>query len=241
MAAGEVTSSTLAAASAADFALGWSALSEEAASSILRSLTSYELAQSSHTCREICELAEMQWHNFYKRTWSRLFALKHRENASLRPRSSWRAACSARANARRNDLVVRGGKWKLEGTIRDGKGLLLTTAQCEFYDDSLFFRGEAQHVRENAEAELRGSWTGNLAADIVALGNKQHWALGWAEKLHGYPGVYHYPGNLQEVSNLELKLFGAFTWFGRVRGTFQMRLFHVEEDDGLLHGQLAAT
>eukprot|EP00928_Gymnodinium_smaydae_P034723 TRINITY_DN24541_c0_g1_i1.p1 TRINITY_DN24541_c0_g1~~TRINITY_DN24541_c0_g1_i1.p1 ORF type:complete len:218 (+),score=25.70 TRINITY_DN24541_c0_g1_i1:45-698(+) len=178
-----------------------------------------DLASMSASCKKGCLLAEPSWEALLRTRWSSLFQLA----APEAPRS-WRAACAQRARARRAQLRVRASRWRVHGTIVDGKGKTITTGVCSFDDGSYAMRGSVVHKRSDSTNSLEASWQGNLCACIKPQGEKRCWSLAWREKLTGYPCPYDYLGNVHEVPGDVLLVRGEFTWLGRVRGTFDLRL-----------------
>lgn len=181
------------------------------------------LANASTTSAEVMQLAEGAWRSTFCYRWSCLFALK-------RSPASWRASCRMRALARRQDLSIRAGRWNARGLVIDRKGRVTTEALCVFEEDSYAMCGYAEHTRLEPATKLRGSWQGNLCANIVPNGGKRCWCLGWKEKILGCPGGYDYSGALEEEPGGAIFVHGKFTWFGRVRGVFIFVLQHAGSD-----------
>eukprot|EP00927_Polykrikos_kofoidii_P031608 TRINITY_DN27155_c0_g1_i1.p1 TRINITY_DN27155_c0_g1~~TRINITY_DN27155_c0_g1_i1.p1 ORF type:complete len:255 (-),score=21.89 TRINITY_DN27155_c0_g1_i1:29-685(-) len=181
--------------------------------SLFRFFEIHDLSSVSTASATFCYLTETAWQNVFGGHWSGLFSLKHDIS------ESWRRCCSIRALARRTDLIVNGGQWRICGIVEDRKGRVTTQATCEFVSDSYAMRGHARHFREVAAVPLSGSWLGNLCANIAPKGEKKLWALSWKEKLDGYPGAYVYCAEIHEELGVVV-LRGEFSWFGKNRGRF---------------------
>ena len=168
---------------------------------------------------------EFAWRACFKDRWGRsLFAL--RNAASLAAAAQWRLLFSRRALAKRNDLIIIPGVWRVQGWSRDRRGLHQARADVSFAED-LTLKGTCVHSFQEAGAQLvnhtRATWSGGLAAHIVRNGQKRYWALRWRESVANVVGGYEYYTTtaLREFRGGRMLTKGEFKYFGAVRGNFE--------------------
>eukprot|EP00927_Polykrikos_kofoidii_P007901 TRINITY_DN13252_c0_g1_i1.p1 TRINITY_DN13252_c0_g1~~TRINITY_DN13252_c0_g1_i1.p1 ORF type:complete len:203 (+),score=21.76 TRINITY_DN13252_c0_g1_i1:137-745(+) len=150
-----------------------------------------ELSRVTAASMTFCGLAEPAWRDVFGGRWSGLFSLK------INMSGSWRRFCNIRALARRTDLKVNDGQWRICGICEDRNGRVMSQGKCDFASTSYTMRGRALHFREGTAVPMKGKWCGQLSGNVGSKGTDKAWTLGWKEKLEGQP-VCIYSADLHE-------------------------------------------